>query len=259
MLSLLDPTKFISRLSRPRKRETPPTVIHVTHWKAGSQWLYKILLDCVGDRVVRTEMDVAHFLKQPVQTGMIYPAVYLTKQQFDSVLLPADSQRFVIIRDLRDTLISWYFSMKVSHPEIHSVIGDDRIRLNSLTEEEGLLSAISRMRLIANIQLSWVEAGEPVIRYEDLLERDEAILQRVLLEQCQLPITRERLREVLQANRFEQSTGGRPRGQEDIHAHHRKGIAGDWRNHFTPRVTEAFKARYGNLLVATGYERDLNW
>ena len=61
------------------------------------------------------------------------------------------------------------------------------------------------------------------------------------------------------ANRFERLTGGRKRGQEDLAAHERKGVAGDWRNYFSERVTLAFKARYGGLLVATGYEQDLNW
>ncbi len=259
MPSLLSPAKFISRFLLARKPETPPTVIHVTHWKAGSQWVYKILRDCMADRVAPTELDVAHFRKKPVQAGMIYPAVYLTKQEFDTVPLSPGSQRFVVIRVLRDTLISWYFSMKISHPDVHPNLEDTRSRLNSLTEEEGLLHAVDRMRLIADIQLSWVEAGEPVIRYEDLIEHDESILTQVLLKKCRLPITGERLHEVLQANHFERYTGGRPRGQEDITAHHRKGIAGDWRNHFTSRVTDAFKARWGNLLVTTGYERDLNW
>jgi len=61
------------------------------------------------------------------------------------------------------------------------------------------------------------------------------------------------------ANRFEAQTGGRPRGVEDVTAHQRKGVAGDWRNHFTDRIKRAFKARYGGLLVATGYEKDLDW
>jgi hypothetical protein len=36
-------------------------------------------------------------------------------------------------------------------------------------------------------------------------------------------------------------------------AHQRKAIAGDWRNYFSERVKQAFKARYGDLLVASGY------
>ncbi|CAB3760055.1 hypothetical protein LMG29542_03739 [Paraburkholderia humisilvae] len=37
-------------------------------------------------------------------------------------------------------------------------------------------------------------------------------------------------------------------------SHERKGIAGDWRNYFTPGVTKNFNAQYGNLLVSAGYD-----
>jgi hypothetical protein len=36
-------------------------------------------------------------------------------------------------------------------------------------------------------------------------------------------------------------------------------VAGDWRNHFDDRLREEFKTRYGGLLIATGYENDLEW
>ena len=39
----------------------------------------------------------------------------------------------------------------------------------------------------------------------------------------------------------------------------RKGVAGDWKNYFTPPVKEAFKRHYGSLLVDAGYESDLDW
>ena len=81
----------------------------------------------------------------------------------------------------------------------------------------------------------------------------------MLLDECQLPVTRGRLEEVVLSSRFERLTKGRERGQEDVMAHARKGIAGDWRNYFSDPVKQAFKTRYGGLLVATGYEKDLNW
>ena len=53
---------------------------------------------------------------------------------------------------------------------------------------------------------------------------------------------------------------GRKPGNEDIQAHERKGIAGDWRNYFTDRVsTELGRVCYGSLLVATGYEKGFAW
>jgi len=39
----------------------------------------------------------------------------------------------------------------------------------------------------------------------------------------------------------------------------RKGMIGDWRNHFTEQHKEAFKNLAGTELVELGYERDQNW
>jgi len=39
----------------------------------------------------------------------------------------------------------------------------------------------------------------------------------------------------------------------------RKGTPGDWKNHFTPKITEYFKERWGEMIVKLGYEKDLDW
>jgi hypothetical protein len=237
-----------------------PTLFHVTHPKAGSQWIYMILLECVPARVVTPEIDAVQVLARPVRSGAVYPVLFLSREEFDRIALPPSSRRFVIIRDLRDTLVSLYYSIKFSHPVIVSWIAEGRLRLQSMTLEDGLLYTMEEwLPYCSRIQESWLAAGEPLIRYEELLNRDQAILERVLLEECGLPVTRERLREVVLANRFDRLSGGRPRGQEDEFSHLRKGVAGDWRRHFTDRVTRAFKARFGELLVATDYESDLGW
>ncbi len=67
------------------------------------------------------------------------------------------------------------------------------------------------------------------------------------------------LRQILARNSFARKAGGRTPGQEDIRHHYRKGVAGDWRNYFTPRVTAACKERYGDLLIQLGYEPSLDW
>src|SRR6185369_15120835 len=92
-----------------------PTIFHVTHWKAGSQWIKKILRTLAPDRYIESQLQIGHFLNSPLQEGKIYTAVYVTKDQFESVELPKNWCRFVVIRDLRDTLVSGYFSLKVSH------------------------------------------------------------------------------------------------------------------------------------------------
>ena len=237
-----------------------PTVFHITHWKAGSQWLYKILREIALERIVIPLVDEKQFLDAPLVRGAVYPTAYVTKEQFHSVALPENYRKFIIIRDLRDTLVSGYFSIRYSHALIDERLARRRERLEARTIEEGLLMLMDEwLPESARIQESWIESGEKFIRYEDLLEKDSEILEELLIGHCEIPVTPERLREVVVANRFENLTGGRKPGEENLMAHERKGVLGDWRNHFTQRVKEAFKNRYGGLLVATGYERDLNW
>src|SRR5438094_8552557 len=54
---------FLRRLSAlVRKRAAPadwPTVLHVTHPKAGSQWLHKILRQCAPERAVTPQYAAA--------------------------------------------------------------------------------------------------------------------------------------------------------------------------------------------------------
>jgi hypothetical protein len=52
---------------------------------------------------------------------------------------------------------------------------------------------------------------------------------------------------------------GRDRGQEDRKRFYRKGVAGDWKNHFTEEDKRAFKALAGDMLIRLGYEKDLSW
>jgi lipopolysaccharide transport system ATP-binding protein len=243
----------------PAPAPTGPTILHVTHWKSGSQWLHKILAQAVPDRIVAPEAGQVQVFHWPIRPGGVYPTVYASCQQISALALPDGTRRFVMIRDLRDTLVSAYFSFRHSHPVLDAGFAQLKEGLNALPIEEGMVHLMdSWLFSSAVIQLSWIEAGEPVIRYEDLLARDVEILERTLIDQCGLPVSRERLREVIVANRFERLTG-RQRGQEHLFSHERKGVAGDWRNHFTERLTRAFKARYGGVLIATGYEKDLDW
>src|SRR5262245_3827755 len=237
-----------------------PTLLHVTHRKAGSQWLRRILYDCAPERVVFTAYEMAQFLSKPVLRGMIYPTLYVTKEEFGSVPLPAGARHFVVIRDLRDTLVSWYFSLKFSHVDDHPIVAELRSAIDGLTLEESLIWFIEGPYFseTAAMQRSWHRSGERLVRYEDLLERDEEILERILLDECGMPIGRARLKAAIHANRFERLTG-RPRGTEDISSHERKGIVGDWRNYFTDRVKALFKERCGTLLLETGYENTPDW
>lgn len=200
------------------------------------------------------------FLSRPLVPGGVYPALYLPKDRFDEVEGVDSSRRFVVIRDLRDTLVSGYFSIRYSHPTDMQHVAELRHELEARSVEEGLIFLFDGfLDLCAAVQGTWMESGDPMLRYEDLLAADIGLLELVLLEHCGLPVTREELRRSVEETRFERMSGGRRLGQEDRSSHYRRGIPGDWRNHFTPRVTDAFKARFGDVLIYAGYERNKDW
>lgn len=240
-----------------------PTVFHITHWKSGSQWVRAVLQEAMPGRTVQVEADLSNLAADRLEPGMVYTPVYLPAYGFREWVPEALPQRrFVVIRDLRDTLVSWYFSVKHSHGRRDELtdgyVLSYRERFNQCSQEEGLLIALDeRMEVIGNIQTSWMKGDDLVIRYEDMLVDEHAAFRRIF-EHCELDVDPQVRADAVLRHSFESRTG-RKRGEEDVGAHHRKGVAGDWRNHFTPQVTEAFKRRLGHVLLATGYEQSSDW
>lgn len=64
---------------------------------------------------------------------------------------------------------------------------------------------------------------------------------------------------IVYENDFSALAGGRNAGEEDVRHHYRKGVTGDWKNHFREEHKRFFKERYGAVLIKLGYERDENW
>ncbi|MEM8567460.1 MAG: sulfotransferase domain-containing protein [Bacteroidota bacterium] len=231
------------------------TIFHITHWKAGSQWIHRILRELFPKNIVSPKVYEKQFLEEPLLDGYIYPTVYVTREQFFSVSLPSNYKKFIIIRDLRDTLVSGYFSIRYSHALVDETLRIWREQLECLSTEDGLLLLMDEwLPESAQIQKSWINTNEVLIRYEDLLNKDNKILFDVLINKCSLSISPERLTAVIAKNRFKQVANGRPPGQEDIFSHQRKGVSGDWKNYFTPLVIKEFMASYGDLLSQAGYE-----
>lgn len=97
------------------------------------------------------------------------------------------------------------------------------------------------------------------LSYESLLSEPVDTLTRVLEKFLDEPIDRARVAESVDRHHFDRLAGGRARGTEDRSAFLRKGVAGDWRNHFTKDSAEVFDQYAGEVLVHLGYESDRSW
>lgn len=205
----------------------PPAVLAVAEREHGGRWVAQVLKECAPDRFVSEPQSL---LEDGALPGRVYAPVCLTQSQLQASLevLNEDYRSFFLARDLRDSLMSIYENLDLKEEE----------------KESALLRLIQeRLDPVAALQRCWVASRTPIFLYEELWREPFAQMRR-LLDFCEIPISDRDLREVLDNNSLAHQGGGGP---------------GSWRKHFTPQVAEAFKAAYGDLLIATGYEKDLLW
>lgn len=238
---------------------SPDTVYHhVTHWKAGSQWFLAVLKAAFNDAVVKPQPGMKHVYAPP-EVGKVYPCCYITQREYLMLPLAPNARRVVLIRDLRDTLTSAYFSIRQSH-ESNMFVDKWRPVLQRVSPEDGLMYLMEVWLFhSAMIQRTWLSAGEPVVRLEDFMKRPAETLHHVFSGAWGLKTSMAQAEKLMRDNSFARLSGGRQPGEEDISAHYRKGVQGDWKKHFTPRAVEHFKALYSDVLVLSGYEKSRDW
>ncbi len=198
-----------------------------------------------------------------------------------------------LIRDPRDVVVSGYFSHKKSHPtDGWPELIEHRQRLNSIDQEEGLLAEIEFSGPTIDLMGAWDYAQASVLelRYEEVIRDPYAWLLKAglhwgIVSECDLSagddlrslinrvfasirkVSRNRLKwqwtvpavpagtflDIAYRHRFERITKGRKRGQEDTGSHYRKGVAGDWKAHFSERVAARFEERFPGMIEKLGY------
>lgn len=169
----------------------------------------------------------------------------------------ADLPYLIMYRDLRDVAISHYFYVRRTpwHPEYGTYA--------NLDVEAGL---VHFGRTLLPAFDDWVRSWERnrhqenslIVRYEDLLSDTETIFSDVA-RLYGLDDSKETIQDIVEAHSFENVSGGRERGQQSESSFFRKGVSGDWKNHFTDQVREVFKENAGGFWVDHGYEEEPGW
>jgi hypothetical protein len=105
---------------------------------------------------------------------------------------------------------------------------------------------------------SWINRGALIVKYEELLADAEGTMNRAVETLTGRPVDPQRLSQIIAAYSFENLTGRKP-GQTQSGNFIRKGIAGDWKNHFNQAAREAFNEYAGQQLIDLGYETSTDW
>lgn len=171
-----------------------------------------------------------------------------------------------IIRDPRDVLVSGYF-YHLWTDELEVVRPDPQTRrswqqeLRIRSEEDGLLYEVDRAAWNVTDMLQWdYGRGEILeLRYEEFFEDPSDKQKRALFEHYGFARDALEIAVRTMGSLSLDKRTPRPSGTEQRGALLRRGVPGDWRNHFTPAIERSFKDRHGQALIDLGYERDFDW
>ncbi|MCB0110356.1 MAG: sulfotransferase domain-containing protein [Caldilineaceae bacterium] len=207
-------------------------------------------------------------------------------------------QGFHVVRDPRDICVSAYFSHLHSHGTKRAYWAEQRAALQSMSKTDGLLYEMKCRKQQFTEMYTWNYQQSNVLelRMEEVTQNPYKHLVQILsfldlvdtssssvkkrFQYClysglrrlevrsngylalpaapsRLPV--ERLLGIVWENDFAKKARKRNPGEENIRSHYRKGIAGDWKNHFEAVHLDYFHRHYSALLLKLAYEWDPDW
>ena len=92
-----------------------------------------------------------------------------------------------------------------------------------------------------------------------VINLQRAYIKNDLIKLSRRKLPSERLMGIILQNDFKSKSKGRKQGEENLKHHYRKGVHGDWKNHFNHGHKEYFKKLYNDLIVKLGYEVNDEW
>lgn len=240
--------------------------------KSGTTWLEKMLSSWPGfgeiliPEVARHEMihggsdryELPEKMFDRFRDMLVLTKMHVHGSEHNARVLRDAGVRYVaLFRDLRDVAVSnsYYVRNTPWHPEHPHYAGKDVQQCLSVFAERTLDDYANWVRL-------WAKNADPersvILRYEEMLDDVESCLHRVA-DLFELDSSDGMIHDIAEKNSFRRMSGGRDRGQASASDFVRKGVAGDWRNHFTPALCDLYKAKIGRFLVDFGYEPDESW
>lgn len=264
-LSMLRSANALDRvLARGLGRRLP--IYYVAEYpKSGGTWLSHMLADALQAPYPR----FSHF---PIGCRAVLHKHWGFVRGLDRVVY--------LYRDGRDVAVSAYFHQMRQYKDPASRMSDARRRALEATFGAGFDPDDSRGNLPTYLRqsffqrgfgtrLNWrdhcdgwrPEAGRPgvaYVSYEQLRADPVGHLQRLADHLAREPVERWRVEWAVDKFSMERQTG-RAAGQEDRKSFIRKGVVGDWRNHFTAETARMFDEFAGGTLIRLGYESDHAW
>ena len=247
------------------------SIIIVEYPKSGGTWLGQLISTYFNIPFPRNKI--------PGLKRSVYHSHYLPNSK-----LLKNKKILYLVRDGRDVLISLYY---------HQLIWNDKNRLSpkdviyhrnklkfenydnvsenlkefmdySYNDRPSKLQQFTYMGNWYEFNDRWLkeynkeQSNIYFVKYENLLKDTYATMQAIIEQFFEGKVDSKRLRDTIKKFSFENQSK-RQKGVENKNSFLRKGIAGDWQNHFNTNAKTRFKVLTNKMLVRLNYEEQDNW
>lgn len=244
----------------------PQNIYHASIQKTGSHWVKSVF----SDPRIREYTHLATYPGHRYEWDEFHkrfpkyhfvPGLFISYGSYEEIEKPERYKTFYVVRDPRDVVVSWYFSIRDTH-RLAGKVAQYRKRLRSLGQEEGIAFCIRTLAYKFAFMRTWAyNADDPnvmLVKFEDLVAEPVRYWGKIF-DHCGIDIPSTVLRDVLSdydkegMRRREQNRSFLRKRSTSNRSHYRKDER-DWENLFTRRHKEMFSAINGNLLQVLGYE-----
>lgn len=152
-----------------------------------------------------------------------------------------ESKLVVIHRDGRDVVVSDKFHLK-----------------NQYQKEQDFRKSVLEWRQCMEMEIQFGSKHDVLrISFEEMKENALSVSKTVLAH-LGIPVPDDVVEDMVHRSSFKFVTG-RKAGQENKSGFYRKGVRGDWLNHFSDDEKREFSELAGEILVDLGYEESPDW
>lgn len=226
--------------------------------KSGGTWYSQMLAECL-------DLPFARNYNTPRFETCIMHGVFLYSKRFHNVT--------VVMRDGRDIMVSSYYHFLFkNNANLPYAVDKKRKQLNFEDFDDiqanlpkfiefmftDFTKSLSYLCSWSSFVDSWAGKSATIVKYEQLLEDGVGTMARAVRELTGQEPDLKKIESIVSAYSFENLTG-RKRGQVEKGKFIRKGIAGDWKNHFNREAREVFNHYAGKQLIQLGYEQSHDW
>ncbi len=240
-----------------RFRKAVPLMFVLGYPKSGTSWVCQLLAD---------------YFRLPFPQHSILPIGFPAVVHGHEIPTNKFPIGVYVVRDGRDVMVSSYFHMRgdlLAGGKFNRYSAVFRTLDLNAPAQENLPKFIESQAAVPLCRdgnwgkhvTSYFELAQPglkLLRYEALRSDPNAAFAALVEAMTDSPADEEQVASSIERFSFERLAGRSP-NSENSNSYLRKGVIGDWRNHFSREAARMFDKHFGNALIQCGYESDHDW